>query len=102
MNEQDYLYHYGVKGMKWHVHKTAQAISSYSKTGRTDEIEKEKSTAEGWKRINAPKKAKEAKIKTYNIALSVITGRHKTIAKGRNMVLKILGTMSSNSSHKKR
>lgn len=94
MNDQDYLYHYGVKGMKWRVHRTAQAISSYSKTGRTDEIEKEKSTAEGWKRINAPKKAKEAKAKTYRIASNVLTGKHKTIAKGRNIVLKILKNMS--------
>lgn len=98
---QDYLMHYGVKGMKWRVHRTAQAISTYSKTGRTDEIEKEKSTAEGWKRINAPKKAKEAKLKTYDIALNVITkGKHKAVARGRNMVLKILGNLSPNSLHK--
>lgn len=62
MEEQDFLVHYGVLGMKWGMHRAAKAGTSYSyKSMKTKRLEKNaaKATAKGSK--NAAKKTALAK-----------------------------------------
>ena len=95
--EQNYLYHYGVLGMKWGVRRSRKASA---KAGRKSaKQKKEESYSEDYKRVKALKKKKlyemsNAEIRELNNRMQLETQykdlKKKNVSKGQKFVTEVV------------
>lgn len=97
MEEQDYLIHYGVLGMKWGVRKAQKKGTNYSYTSmRTKSLTKRAANAKDKGKKNAGKLAEKAKISKQTdkklLAYAKKTSTGKAVA--QNLLLGPMGAKS--------
>ena len=94
--EQNYLYHYGVLGMKWGVRRSRKASKSSRKTARQ---KKEERYSEDYKRTKALKKKKlyemsNAEIRELNNRMQLETQykdlKKRNVSAGQKFVTEVL------------
>lgn len=82
MEDQDYLIHYGVLGMKWGMHRAAKKGTSYSyKSMKTKRLEKSAANAKTKGKKNASKKEALAKASKKSDANRVAYAKKTSVPK---------------------